>query len=73
VRPRKKSLLSVNDGIWVSRYLSSTDNRPVNIRPYHNMRILAAVANPKHLKDRKLAPIDVMNFQIKILVQPSAI
>lgn len=44
--PETKSLLFMGDGILFSRYLSSSDLRPVRLRPKVELRALVSVANP---------------------------
>lgn len=57
--PQDNSLLSTNENVLFSRYLSSTDWRPVRLRSKDNLRALVMVANPSNLADYNLAPIDV--------------
>jgi hypothetical protein len=50
--------LSVHQQILFSRYLSSFDWRPVQLRPKDALRALIAVANPANLAEYRMAAID---------------
>jgi CHAT domain-containing protein len=51
--------LFTSENILFSRYLSSSDWRPVKLRPQGTLRALVAVSNPSNLENYKLAPVDV--------------
>jgi hypothetical protein len=53
------SLLFTGEHILFSRYLSSSDWRPVDLRARGDLRALVAVANPADLSCYRLAPIQV--------------
>jgi hypothetical protein len=62
--PQQDTLLFTSEQILFSRYMASTDWRPIRIRPYRNLRALVIIANPTNLSTYKpggqqLAPIDV--------------
>ena len=62
--PRDGSPLLTNERVLFSRFLSTTDWRPVQLRPKGELRALVAIANPQDLAeyrigDRPLAPVDV--------------
>ena len=57
--PQDDSPLFTSENLLFSRYLSSTDWRPVRLRARGELRALAVVANPSDLVDYNLAPIDV--------------
>lgn len=57
--PDEKSPLFTSENILFSRYLSSSDWRPVKLRPQGTLRALVAVSNPSNLENYKLAPVDV--------------
>lgn len=56
---QKKGPLFLGENILISRYLSSSDWRPVKLRPKGNLRAVIAAANPSNAKDYKLAEVDV--------------
>ncbi len=56
--PLDNSLLSTNETVLFSRYLSSMDWRPVRLRSKENLRVLVVIANPADLSDYELDPID---------------
>ncbi|MGP0065099.1 MAG: CHAT domain-containing protein [Isosphaeraceae bacterium] len=51
--------LSVHRRILFSRFMSSFDRRPVQLRHKYDLRALIAVANPENLAEYRMAPIDV--------------
>lgn len=51
--------LFTGEGILFSRYLSSSDWRPVTLRPKSDLKALVAIANPADLDSYQLAPVDV--------------
>src|SRR5262249_28328265 len=51
--------LSMRQQVLFSRYLSSFDWRPAQLRPKDELRALIAVANPSNLVEYRMAPIDV--------------
>lgn len=55
----QKAQLFTNENILYSRYLASTDWRPVQLRAKGALSALAAAANPSDLADYKLAAVDV--------------
>lgn len=57
--PQDKSPLFTGENILLSRYLSSGDWRPVNLRPQGELKALTAASNPTDLKNYKLAEVDV--------------
>ena len=57
--PQDGSALFTGETLLFSRYLSSGDWRPVNLRPRGSLRAVVAVSNPTDLAARKLAPVDV--------------
>ena len=57
--PQGESPLSTSENLLFSRYLSSLDWRPVQLRAKGELRALVVVANPSNLVDYGLAPIDV--------------
>jgi hypothetical protein len=57
--PEDNSPLSTSERIFISRYLASSDWRPVKLRSKGALRALAAAANPSDLESSKLAPVDV--------------
>ncbi len=58
--PQDDTLLTTNQNIYFSRYLSSLDWRAVHLRPKSLMRALVVIANPSNLSEyQNLAPIDV--------------
>lgn len=58
--PQDGSQLATNENILFSRYLSSLDWRPVQLRPKSALKALVVVANPSDLGEyQNLAPIDV--------------
>jgi len=56
---QNKAPLFTGENVLFSRYLSSSDWRPVKLRPKGTLKALAAVANPSDLAAYKLAPVDV--------------
>jgi hypothetical protein len=57
--PQDGSALFTGDNLLFSRYLSSTDWRPVRLRAKGELRALVVAANPSDLPDYNLAPIEV--------------
>lgn len=57
--PRDGALLCTGEQALFSRYLSSADWRPVQLRAKGDLRALVAIANPTDLGRFKLASIDV--------------
>ena len=57
--PNDNSSLSTSENLLFSRYLSSLDWRPVNLRAKGDLSALVMVANPLDLDDYDLAPVDV--------------
>jgi hypothetical protein len=51
--------LLTDENLLFSRYLSSEDWRPFELRPQTDLRALVVVANPKGLEADGLAPVDV--------------
>ena len=51
--------LSTSENLLFSRYLPSSDWRPVDFRSKGDLKALAAVANPSNLENYKLAAVDV--------------
>jgi hypothetical protein len=56
--PKTNTPLATDEMILFSRYLSSTDWRPVKLLSRGDLKALIAVANPSDLGNYKLAPID---------------
>lgn len=56
--PKDKSPLVTDEMILFSRYLASTDWRPVKLKAKGELKALVAVANPSDLSSYKLATID---------------
>ncbi len=56
--PLDHSLLTTNETVLFSRYLSSTDWRPVRLRSKEDLSVLVVIANPSDLSDYDLDPID---------------
>ena len=56
--PKDKSALVTDEMILFSRYLASTDWRPVKLKAKGELKALVAVANPSDLSSYKLAAID---------------
>ena len=54
-----KSPLFTGENVLISRYLSSSDWRPVKLRPKGDLKALTAASNPSNLKEYKLAEVDV--------------
>ena len=54
-----KSPLFTGENVLVSRYLSSSDWRPIKLRPKGTLKAVSAASNPSNLKDYKLAEVDV--------------
>ena len=57
--PSDGSSLMTSEHILFSRYLSSSDWSPVQLRPKTDIRALVAIANPSDLDEYRLTPIDV--------------
>jgi hypothetical protein len=58
-RPGGDTPLCTDQNLVFSRYLSSQDWRPVNLRPKSDLRALVVVANPLNLNEfQNLAPLD---------------
>lgn len=57
--PGEESLLTTNENLPFSRYLSSTDSRPVRLRARGVLRALIVIANPANLESYNLQPLDV--------------
>jgi hypothetical protein len=53
------SLLTTNEKLPFSRYLSSRDWRPVSLRARTLLRALIVISNPSDLENYSLAPVDV--------------
>ncbi|HYN87451.1 MAG TPA: CHAT domain-containing protein, partial [Ardenticatenaceae bacterium] len=58
-QPHDGAPLATNENILFSRYLSSTDWRPVRLRAQRDLRALVVIANPANLRNYGLAPLDV--------------
>lgn len=54
-----KATLFTGEQVYLSRYLSSMDWRPVKLRAKGDLKALVAIANPAGLKDFELADVDV--------------
>jgi CHAT domain/SIR2-like domain len=54
----RRSLLT-DENLLFSRYLSSADWKPIELRPRSDLRALVVVANPEGLESEGLAPVDV--------------
>ncbi len=54
------ALLATDETVLFSRYLSSSDWRPVRLLPRAGLRALVVVANPDDLDVWNLAPVDVV-------------
>ena len=57
--PQDNSPLFTGEQVFFSRYLSSLDWRPVNLRSKSDLDALAAIANPSNLGDFSLEAVDV--------------
>lgn len=62
--PGSRDSLLTSEHILFSRYLGSTDWRPIRLRPKSDLRALVVVANPQDVGDHapggtQLAPVDV--------------
>jgi hypothetical protein len=57
--PDDGSPLLTGEQLLFSRYLSSTDWRPVRLRPQAALKALIVIANPSDLDQYSLAPVDV--------------
>lgn len=57
--PDDDTNITTNERILFSRYLGSSDMRPVGLVPRARLRALIVVANPSDLATYSLAPIDV--------------
>jgi hypothetical protein len=57
--PQDGTPLATNENFLFSRYHSSSDWRPVRLRPKSSLRAVVAVANPSDLENYKLAPVKV--------------
>lgn len=53
------TLLFTREQVLFSRYMTSTDWRPVRLRPKGELRSLVVVANPTNIGQYQLAPLDV--------------
>jgi hypothetical protein len=56
--PKNQSALATDEMILFSRYLASTDWRPVKLKSKGELKALVVVANPSDLANYKLAAID---------------
>lgn len=56
--PASGDPLLLGEQLCFSRYLASSDWRPIQLRPRGNLRALAVVANPAGLSSYGMAPID---------------
>jgi len=56
--PRDGASLLTSEHILFSRYLSSSDWSPVQLRPKTDIRAIVAIANPSDLNEYRLTPID---------------
>jgi formylglycine-generating enzyme required for sulfatase activity len=56
--PDDGGLLFTGEQVYFSRYLSSGDWRPVQLRAQSALRALVMVANPANLEQYRLAPLD---------------
>lgn len=54
-------LLSVDEHIWLSRYVPSTDWQPVRLRPRSDFKAVVAIASPTNLPQFKLALVPFKN------------
>jgi hypothetical protein len=63
--PRDGALLCTGEQVLFSRYLSSVDWRPVQLRAKGDLRALVVIANPAELERYNLAPIDVEGEQAR--------
>ncbi len=54
----QKATLFTGEQIFLSRYLSSQDWRPVTLRSKGELKALVAIANPSNLGEYQLAPVD---------------
>jgi hypothetical protein len=57
--PQDGAPLLTGEQILFSRYLSSGDWRPIQLRPRGQLRALVLIANPSNLAQYRLAPVDV--------------
>ena len=57
--PGEDALLTLNENLPFSRYLSSSDWRPVGLRAKGELRCLVVIANPENLGKYQLPPVDV--------------
>jgi hypothetical protein len=57
--PKDQSPLFTSENLLFSRYLASSDLRPVKLRPQGTLKVLAAASNPSNLSDYQLTPVDV--------------
>ncbi|MGH2520983.1 MAG: CHAT domain-containing protein [Anaerolineales bacterium] len=57
--PQTNEPLFTGENLFLSRYLSSLDWRPVRLRPQSGLSALVVVSNPSDLSDYELAPMDV--------------
>lgn len=57
--PKEKAPVFTGENILLSRYLPSSDLRPVKLRPQGALKALAAVSNPSDVTQYKLAQVDV--------------
>ncbi|MCI5125374.1 MAG: hypothetical protein D3925_13095, partial [Candidatus Electrothrix sp. AR5] len=51
--------LTTSERILFSRFMTSNDKRPVQLRPKATLRALVAVANPVNIDGYSLAPVDL--------------
>ena len=56
--PKHDTSLCSGDRVYFSRYLSSDDWRPIEMRSRGDLRVLVVVANPVGLEEFRLSPID---------------
>lgn len=57
--PEDDTTIATNERILFSRYLGSSDMRPVGLAPRARLRALIVIANPSDLATYSLAPVDV--------------
>jgi hypothetical protein len=57
--PQDNSPLTTSENFLFSRYMSSSDCRPVKSRPKGDLQALVLIANPSDLPNHNLAPVDV--------------
>jgi hypothetical protein len=66
--PSDDAPLLTGEGLLFSRYLSSSDWRPVKLRPRGDLRALVAIANPEGLERFRMGAIDVAGEQARATV-----